>query len=701
MTPRIDEPEPIDPAETLVPLVRDATVRVHGTKPGHPLYGSGFFVAPNWVLTCAHVACSGVPPPQVGGGSEEGAADVGQPAAREVTVGWGDRMLGGVVEWAEPADHDGGRWPAPDLALIRLLEPVDHPCVWLTERTAKAYTTNQVAFFGYTPGGDGPEPYNGRCTISGQVGTTGVLKLGNEDEMPHGVSGGPVVDLVRGEVIGVIKARRQGQDGGLAVGIQQLRRLPAGGPWRHLPGEALVGAPPGKALVGVPPGKALGESPSTDLYHRVMTAHDLHHADRHAFVRNDGGTWTDAHSEIGACAGRALTPGQRTRLLELLAQLPPPVDARSLLDIVGAVRGGPPQGLPVAPRAWRDGLGLLYDLRRGTTELEAVLRYAVHAATADRPGATDEAAERALWGWAQQTAGAADTLSRLFRRTLVDERKSRLRARAAPGADPVPVGRQGGPEVLLEIFPRGWEPGHYDWRVSTVPESGEVECVEEEFGGTELDALALGLREPLREAFRRCDGSGTLAVIQLAVPGALVGRFSDVRLFGIGVDRPVVIRRTDMPAEDGPEADERAARWRTLHEQRPRPHILDCEEGTPCTLPDDGDLRARPRDTLPVLCRSASTAPEALHGIVCGGYNVALWRRQQVAQESVCADFHRGVARTVRTARSASRLPRMLAELHAEVDDGVPEKFWSAGLMLFYHDPTRPLPGADEPLETP
>ena len=228
-----------------------------------------------------------------------------------------------------------------------------------------------------------------------------------------------------------------------------------------------------------------------------------------------------------------------------------------------------------------------------------------------------------------------------------------------------------------------------------------MECVEEEFGGTELDALAVRLREPLREAFRRCDGPGTLAVVQLAVPGALVGRFSDVRLFGIGADRPVVIRRTDMPAEDGPEAGERTARWRALHEQRPRPYVLDCDEGAPGALPDDGDLRARSRDTLPVLCRSAATAPESLHRIVRSGYSVALWRRQPVAQETVCADFHRGMAKAVRTARSAGRLPRMLADLRAEVDDGVPEKFWSAGLMLFYHDPTRPLPGTDEPLETP
>ncbi|MFG1809442.1 trypsin-like peptidase domain-containing protein [Streptomyces sp. NPDC049040] len=668
MTPRSDEPEPFDPAETLVPLVSEATVRIHGAKPGHPLFGSGFFVAPNWVLTCAHVACTSTEDAE----QAEEAAGVAQPAAREVTVGWGDRMLGAVVEWAEPAGGGGGSWPAPDLALIRLLDPVDHPCVWLTERTAKAYTTNQVAFFGYTRSGSTAESYNGRCTISGQVGSTGVLKLSSEDEMPHGVSGGPVVDLVRGEVIGVVKARRQGQDGGLAVGIQQLRRLPGADP----------------------------ADPSYDLYHRVMAAHDLHHDDRHSFLSTDVFTWIDAHGEIDACAGRALTPGQRTRLLGLLAQLPPPASTRSLLDIVSEVRGGPAQGLPVAPRAWRDGLGLLYDLRRGTTELEAVLRYAVHAATAERVSGTDESAERALWGWAQQTAGAADTLSRLFRRTLVDERKGRLRGRGIPVLDPAPA-EQRGAEALVEIFPRGWELDRYDWRVSAVPESGEVECIEEEFGGTRLEDMAARLRDPLREAFRRCDATGLSAVVQLAVPGALVGIFADVRLLGIDADRPVVIRRTDMPAEDRPDADERAARWRALHEQSPRPDILDCDEGVPSPLPAESELRARPRDTLPVLCRSAGNAPEALHRIVRSGYSIALWRRQPVPQESVCADLHRGMDRAVRSARSAGRLPRMLAELRAEVDDGMPEKFWSTGLMLFYHDPTRPLPGTDEPLEAP
>lgn len=671
MTQRGDEPDPVDPAEHLLPLVGEATVRIHGTEPGHPLYGSGFFVAPNWVLTCAHVACR--TPEETGADDREEAA-VGQPAARKVTVGWGDRMLDGVVEWAEPpaAGEDAESWPAPDLALVRLLDAVDHPCVWLSERTAKAYPTNQVAFSGWTLIDGEIESYDGRCTITGQVRTTGALRLGNEDEVPYGVSGGPVVDLVRGEVIGVVKARRKARDGGLAVGIQHLRRLP--------------------------------RTPEDDLYHRVMSAHDLHHADRHAFVQGAGETWTDAQSEIGACAGRALTAGRRTQLLGLLAQLPPPADTPGLMKIVAEVRGEPALGLPHAPRTWRDGLGLLYDLRRGTTETEAVLRFAVHAATADRTSPADEAAERAVWKWAEEAASSAEGLSRFFRSTLVAERLTRLRVRATSGVDLTPA-QWRGPEALLEIVPRGWERDLYDWRVSVVEQSGEVDCIEEEHQGTRLGALPERLREPLREAFFRCDAGGNLATLQLAVPAALIALAADDWPLGpaggaLSAERPVVIRRTDPPEEERAAAADRLARWQALHQQRPRPDLLDCDEGTPGPLPGDGDLRARPRDTLPVLCRSAATAPDALNRIVLSGYNVALWRREPVEPDTVCADFHRGVHRTVRVAKTAGRLPGLLAGLRAAVADRVPESYWSAGLTILYDDPTRPVAGADE-LEAP
>jgi hypothetical protein len=452
--------------------------------------------------------------------------------------------------------------------------------------------------------------------------------------------------------------------------------------------------------------------PDDDLYHRVMSAHDLHHADRYANTRGQQVTWTDAHSEIGAVAGRALTSGQRTALLGRLALLPPPTSARNLQDTVAGVRGSLPQGLPLAPRSWRDGLGLLYDLRRGTTELEAVLRYAVHAATADRTRAADDGAERALWHWAQEAAADAEGLTRLFRSTLVTERKARLRARGtlvpANPALPAPgAGRPSHPEAVLEIIPRGWEPGRFDWRVSVLPVSGESECIEEDFRGTAFHQLPERLREPLDEAFRRCDEPGHDAALQLAVPGYLVAFAADTWPIGagkvaLGTVRPVVVRRTDAPAWDDPALlAERVDRWHTLHRQQPRPSVLDCDEGAAGPLPGEEELRAGARDTLPVLCRSAAVGPDALHRVARSGFPVALWRREPVEPDAACGDFHRGVARTVRGARFAGRLPGALAALRADVADGVPEAYWSRGLALLYDDPTRPLPGTDELLETP
>jgi hypothetical protein len=664
-----------DPSETLVPLAAAATVRIHGTEPGNPLLGSGFFVAPNWVLTCAHVA--------LGEGEE---TLVGAPR-RAVCVGYGDRLLKAVVEWADPAapapatgSSGGGNWPSPDLALIRLLDrEVDHPCVWLTERTAKGYTTNPVAYFGWL-GMDGElVSYSGHCAITGQLGIGGgdALRLSNDDEMPQGLSGGPVVDLVRGEVIGVLKARRRQRDGGLAVSIQQLRRLPG-------PGD-----------------------PAGDLYHRVMSAHDLYHADRHRFTPDrEFYGWTDAHSEIGAAVGRALTPGQRTALLGRLAQLPPPAAARVLHDVVTEVRGGPAQGLPLAPRAWRDGLGLLYDLRMGSSEREAVLRYAVHAATAERSVPAEESVERALWEWAEETA-AAQGLSRIFRNNLVTERLSRLRARGARVPEPQLPALRTRSEVQLEIIPRGWEPGRYDWRVTVAPENGEVDCVQEDFHGTAFARLPTLLAAPLAEAFRRCDEPGYTAALQLAVPGALVAFAADTWRLDpdgrtLGADRPVVVRRTDPPPdEDEFVAEERNSRWRTLRHRVPCAEVLDCDEAARGPVPEDTELRDLPYYVLPVLCRSGPAAPEALHRLARSGYPVALWRREPVAAERVCSDFHRGALSTIRSARTAAGLPAALAWLRAAVTDGVPEAFWSSGLALIYDDPTRPLPGTDELLETP
>ncbi|WP_311702736.1 VMAP-C domain-containing protein [Streptomyces litchfieldiae] len=689
-----------DPFETLAPLVAAATVRIHaaptGYDGGEPVtrpWGSGFFVAPNWVLTCAHVALRG-------GGGEGGGREVG------LSVRGVERLLTGRVEWAQP-EHNaaGGLWPAPDLALIRLLEPVPHPCVWLTERTARVFTQGEVAFFGCVETDEGIEDVSGRCSIRGERGSEGQMKLGGEDEVPEGVSGGPVVDLERGEVIGVLKARRSaGRDGGLATSVVQLRRLP-------LPADPVL-------------------DDHDDLYQRVLRGHDRYHADRHQDVADPGGTWTDAQSELRATTGRALTPGQRVELLGLLSQLPPPVSTRRLEESITALLGRPafPSTLP-APRGWRDGLGLLYESRHGAGELETLLRYAMYAATADRPYPAAPDAEARLLDWVHRTAASAET-PRWYRTNLHLEQDARLRERdarrfAAEPAEPDEwlyetdlteglVGAESEPFVLLEITPHGWERGRYDWRVCVAGPSGELTSIAEDFRARGPDEPPERLRAALAEAFRRGDEPDAPVPLHVAVPYSLLGfPVEEWRPVPggprLGEQRPVVVRCTD-PVPEAEDSEElrtlRLARWTKVHVSRVIPDILDCVDNHPRPLPGPGVLISRDPASVPVLCHTPTTGgePAALHRVMASGYNVILWRREITDREPDCGDFHRGVDRTVTGAGHAGRLPGALWRLRAaQAAQGgeTPAASWARGLALLYADPGRPLPGMDEPLETP
>jgi hypothetical protein len=75
--------------------------------------GTGFFVAPGWVLSAAHVV---------------GDADRVR-VVPDVSVS--DRPVDAVVVARSGAPDGTALWPYPDLALLRLAEAVNHPCVWL------------------------------------------------------------------------------------------------------------------------------------------------------------------------------------------------------------------------------------------------------------------------------------------------------------------------------------------------------------------------------------------------------------------------------------------------------------------------------------------------------------------------------------------------------------------------------------------
>jgi vWA-MoxR associated protein C-terminal domain/Trypsin-like peptidase domain len=227
MTERYDggAPDGSDAARlALRELVLAATVRIHRSGAGYAhdepggFLGSGFFVAPNWVLTCAHVVHA-----------EEGG---------EVTVVYRTSpyedpcAVPGAVAATLP--EQAGRlvprsWPAPDLALVRLREPVGHTCVYVSERPNPHFGGNRVYYAGWTGARGRLEILDGYLSVQGTISAWSPeeqVRLGQND-LPPGVSGGPVIDPVRGEVVGVLKSRADQGTGGTSIGVEQLRTLRA------------------------------------------------------------------------------------------------------------------------------------------------------------------------------------------------------------------------------------------------------------------------------------------------------------------------------------------------------------------------------------------------------------------------------------------------------------------------------------------
>jgi hypothetical protein len=285
-------------ADQLVPLLRGALVRVQGE-----LIGSGVFVAPGFVLSCAHVLGT-----QAGRGGQ-------------VLVRWRGRDLSATVAWSSlPAW--GRHWPYPDLAVLRVDDPVpEHPCAWLDDRLpgigdeliavayADRYDSGAVA--GTTPVGcGGPWP----------MGEGDMLQL-VDGEIGKGMSGGPILSRHTGGVVGLVKASRQVDSprGGLATPVRGLRRA------------------------------------DPDVYRKVLRAHDRHHA--------DGSAWTRLLNKAGEARPVSIRPSDERTLLGHLATLPvdedhearmhradplcPEIDERLLdhRDVVSELGGRPePEG---------------------------------------------------------------------------------------------------------------------------------------------------------------------------------------------------------------------------------------------------------------------------------------------------------------------------------------------------------------------
>ncbi|MET9606276.1 trypsin-like peptidase domain-containing protein [Streptomyces sp. NPDC006512] len=678
--------------ELLEPLVRAATVRVHAPPGGYenpgndgtgPTWGSGFFIAPGWVLTCAHVVGEGGAAVRLTG-REVGITFFSGPSAGGAgTTG----TVAGRVECVLPdrlEERRPGRralWDLPDLALVRVLSPVSHACVWLTDRARPRL--DDAAYFGCTEE-LGIREITGRTTrLRGTAGNGAAIRLGDDDEIEAGMSGGPVVDLARGEVVGVVKARRSAGGGGLAVSVSQLRTLP-------LPANGQTG-----------------------LYRRVMQAHDLYHYDRHHSDLDSRRTWTDVHDELPDAeadrfGGRGrLTPGERTTLCGLLAELPPPGSSEAVRELAEQARGEEPDtGLP-APLSWRDGLGLLHDPPGTGGEAAAMLRYATDVSVADHREPPSPGADEELWDWVRVTA---ERLWRPLRRELGERhdqglaaRERRRRARAGQAVHG-PARRSGGlppgPSVLLEVWAHGWE-DVYDWRVSVLAGPARPGRVTPVAAGVRATPAALpdALRAPLAEGFRRCDTHEAPALLEVAVAPELFGLPVDTWTVAggvpLGVQRPVVLRHPAGP-DDTPAAARRWARVQAgpLLDQR-----ADCARGRPRS-PSPQWLAGLFDNTVPVLCRTPDADPTlgALHSVHDAGYGVAVCRRPPGDPGASCAPFHRGLREELADAGRGAVLPLRLQALRARAHGADPDAYWAAGTALVWQDPARALP-EDEPLQ--
>ena len=193
--------------ERLINLLRDCTVHVHGAMPG-----AGFFVAPNIVVTCAHVVGTDAVP-----GSKVklslASADQGLAADGEVPEA--------IVRVILPHQDE-------DLAVLSLTEAIDHPCVLLGSKVQYGDPLYVWGFPDYNDSrGARLDGLAGSFVSYTELPSDGVrrrfLKFSGDRVVP-GFSGGPLLDLRTGTVTGIVTETLDGRLplGGWAVPVDLI-----------------------------------------------------------------------------------------------------------------------------------------------------------------------------------------------------------------------------------------------------------------------------------------------------------------------------------------------------------------------------------------------------------------------------------------------------------------------------------------------
>ncbi|GIH26287.1 hypothetical protein Aph01nite_45970 [Acrocarpospora phusangensis] len=195
--------------------------------------GTGFVISTGeLVLTCAHVV--------VGARSGPG---------QEVDIGVGSEVVRGTVlaeHWRDPREAD--------IAVILLDAPLDVPP--LVVSSAAGTEGADFATFGFP---DASPDHGLRATgvvigpVPEPLGGSPVIQLGRSNDVTTGFSGGPVIDLATGHVIGMIREILSEDRYGRQVGVALAT-----------PGEGLRDAWPALQLSDVCPYRPLATFEETD-----------------------------------------------------------------------------------------------------------------------------------------------------------------------------------------------------------------------------------------------------------------------------------------------------------------------------------------------------------------------------------------------------------------------------------------------------
>jgi len=178
--------------QSLYELLRDCTVRISlQGKTGH---GTGFFVAPGLILTCAHV----VKDVQSGTSSAE-VYWHGQLHPAQIT-----RLL-----------------PDTDLALLQV-NVIEHPCVFLQEEVIPFDT---LYSYGYPDDHSSGDPAT--FTLEGKAGEQGEQLKFKRGQVRPGLSGAPILNMRTGYVCGVVQLTRDRASdlGGRAIPTSTVFRV--------------------------------------------------------------------------------------------------------------------------------------------------------------------------------------------------------------------------------------------------------------------------------------------------------------------------------------------------------------------------------------------------------------------------------------------------------------------------------------------